>query len=109
MASGQELLEETTSICKEIAEGLGSQEQGSQAWEESVTEILGKFDELSGSFFFKTMPSIPAAKACRDGATALLQVRSEGNWAEFGPGLERFIGSAQDLIEKAGMKGTTLT
>ncbi|MDP6713556.1 MAG: hypothetical protein QF368_02855, partial [SAR202 cluster bacterium] len=57
--SGQELLDESIASCKQIVEGLGAQ---NEAWETSMVEIVEKFDEISGTFFFKTMPSVPAAR-----------------------------------------------
>ncbi len=109
MPSGQELLDETTTACREIADGLGSENGASQGWKESVVEIAEKFDKLNGTFFFKTMPSIPVARACQRDATALLDLREGEQWAEFGPALVQLLKSAQTLIEKAGMKGVTLT
>ena len=109
MASGQELLEETTAACREIADGLGSANGASQAWEDSVTEIVEKFDKVSGTFFFKTMPSVPVTKTCHRDASALLELRRGEQWDEFGSALPQMIKDAQTLIEKAGMKGTTLT
>ena len=109
MQSGQEMLEEAVAICRQIAEGLASQAGASQSWEDSVTEIVEKFDEVSGTFFFKTMPSIPVTRGCLRDAAALLELRNHGDWAAFGPANETLIASAQTLIEKAGMKGTVLT
>ena len=109
MPSGQELLEETTATCREVAEGLGSANGASQAWEDSMTEIVEKFDKVSGTFFFKTMPSIPVTRTCHRDSTALLELRKGEQWSEFAPALTQMIKSAQTLIEKAGMKGTTLT
>lgn len=104
--SGQELLEESITACKGIAEGLGTQ---NAAWEASVVEIVEKFDEVSGTFFFKTMPSVPAARGAVRDAAAALELRQSEDWDNFGPALEQLIASAQNVIEKAGMKGTTLT
>jgi hypothetical protein len=109
MQSGQEMLDETIIICKQIADGLASQDGASQAWEDSVTEIVAKCNEVSGTFFFKTMPSIPATKACLRDATALLEHRGRADWSEFSIAIETLIASAQTLIKKAGMKGTVLT
>ena len=109
MPSGQEYLGETTANCKEIADGLGADEHASQAWEDSLTEIVEKLEEVSGSFFFKTLPSIPVTRTCSRESTALLEMRRNGKWDEFAPALEQLIRSAQDLIDKAGMRGTTLT
>jgi hypothetical protein len=109
MRSGQELLEETTSMCREIADGLGSHERGSQVWEDSVAEIAEKFDQVSGTFFFKTMPSVPTTRGAVREATALLELRNSQDWDGFGRALPQLIKSAQNVIEKAGMKGTTLT
>ena len=108
MQSGQEMLEETITICERMAEDLAS-EAGSPAWEKSVTEIASKFGEVSGTFFFKTMPSVPATRACLRDATTLLELSNQSDWAAFGPASETLIASAQTLIEKAGMKGTVLT
>ena len=104
--SGQELLDESIATCMQIAEGLGSQNQD---WEASLAEIVEKFDEVSGTFFFKTMPSIPTTRSAARDATALLELRNSQDWDGFGQALPRLIESAQTVIEKAGMKGTTLT
>jgi len=109
MPSGQELLEETTAACREIADGLGSVNGASRGWEDSMTEIVEKFDKVSGTFFFKTMPSIPVTKTCHREASTLLELCKAEQWSEFGSALTTMIKSAQTLIEKAGMKGTTLT
>jgi hypothetical protein len=109
MQSGQEMLEEAVATCRQIADGLASQAGASQAWEDSMTEIVEKFDEVSGTFFFKTMPSVPVTRGCLRDAAALLELRKEGDWAACGPATETLIASAQTLIEKAGMKGTVLT
>ena len=104
--SGQEMFEATIATCKEIVDGLGAQ---NQVWENSLIEIVEKFDEISGTFFFKTMPSIPPTRASMRDASALLELRKNGDWDGFGPALEQMIKTAQNVIEKAGMKGTTLT
>jgi hypothetical protein len=109
MQSGQEMLEETVAVCRQIADGLAGQDGGSQAWEDSVTEIVDKFGEVSGTFFFKTMPSVPVTRKCLGDAKALLDLRDQGSWTAFGPATEALIVSAQTVIEKAGMKGTVLT
>ncbi len=104
--SGQQMLDQSISTCQQIADGLGSQ---NAAWETSVVEIVDKFGEVSGTFFFNTMPSIPPTRTAMRDADALLGLKSQGNWDDFGPALTKLIASAQDVIEKAGMKGTTLT
>ena len=104
--SGQELLDESIATCRQIAEGLGAQ---NEAWESSLEEIVEKFDEVSGTFFLKTMPSIPATRGAVREATALLELRNSQDWDGFGRALPQLIESAQDVIEKAGMKGLTLT
>jgi hypothetical protein len=100
------MLDESIAVCKEIADGLGAQ---NQAWETSVVEIVEKFDGVSGTFFFKTMPSIPATRNALRDAQAALELKKGGDWAGFDPALTQLITSAQNVIEKAGMKGTTLT
>ena len=100
------MLDETIAINQQIADGLGAQ---NQAWETSVTEILEKYDEISDTFFFKTMPSVPATRTALRDSQALLELKQSGDWDGFGSGIETLIKSAQDLIEKSGMKGTTLT
>ena len=104
--SGQEMLDQSIATCQQIAEGLGSQDP---AWETSVVEIVEKFGEVSGTFFFNTMPSIPPTRTAMRESDALLSLKSQEDWTEFGPALTKFIASAQDVIEQAGMKGTTLT
>ena len=104
--SGQEMLDETISTCKSIADGLGTQNQD---WENSVIEIVEKFQEVSGTFFFKTMPSVPVTRtAMRDAASALV-LKNASDWGGMTTAVEILIASSQNLIEKAGMKGTTLT
>ena len=104
--SGQEMLDQSIATCERIADGLGAQDT---AWETSVVEIVEKFGEISDTFFFKTMPSIPPTRTAMRDADALLSLKEQGNWDDFGPQLTKLIASAQDVIEKAGMKGTTLT
>jgi hypothetical protein len=104
--SGQEMLEESITNCKGIVDGLGSVNEG---WETSINEILAKFDEISGTFFFKTMPSVPTSRtALRDSASAL-ELKTSEDWDAFGPAIEQLIKTCQTVIEKAGMKGVTLT
>ena len=55
------------------------------------------------------MPSVPVTRTCRRDAAALLELRRSERWDEFGPALTQMIANAQKLIEKAGMKGVTLT
>ena len=105
-ASGQDFLEESITNCKTIADGLGTV---NEAWETSINEILGKFDEISDTFFFKTMPSVPAARTVSRDSAATLELKKGENWDGFGPSIEQLIKSSQSLIEKAGMKGVTLT
>jgi hypothetical protein len=104
--SGQEMLEESIATCKKIAESLKDQ---SSDWEVSVVEIVEKFEEISDTFFFKTMPSIPPTRTVMREATSLLELKDSSNWDGFGIALGSLIDSAQSVIEKAGMKGTTLT
>ena len=87
-------------------EGLGSV---NEAWETSITEILDKFDEISGTFFFKTMPAVPTARAVVRDSESVLDLRKNEDWDAFKPAIEQLIASSQNLIEKAGMKGVTLT
>ena len=105
-ASGQELLDESIANCEKIADGLGAQNQD---WENSITQIIEKFGEISGTFFFKTMPSVPATRAVQRESAACLEVRQGEDWDKFGPAIESLIKNSQSLIEKAGMKGVTLT
>ena len=104
--SGQQMLEQSISTCQQIADGLGDRDA---AWETSVVEIVDKFGEVSGTFFFQTMPSIPPTRTAMRDADAALGLKNDGDWDAFGPALTKLIASAQDVIEAAGMKGTTLT
>ena len=104
--SGQEMLEESIGSCRQIADGLGPQNSD---WETPIVEIIEKFEEVSDTFFFKTMPSVPVTRTAMREAASLLTLKNEGDWEAFGAAMDTMITSAQDVIEKAGMKGTTLT
>ncbi|MCI0791360.1 MAG: hypothetical protein J4O02_06270 [Chloroflexi bacterium] len=104
--SGQEMLEESITNCQSIVDGLSSVNEG---WKASINEILGKFDEISGTFFFKTMPSVPATRTVMRDSTSALELKTSEDWDGFGPAIEQLIKSSQNVIEKAGMKGVTLT
>ena len=104
--SGQEMLDETINTCKEIAEGLEIQNSD---WQVSIVEIVEKFEEISETFFFKTMPSIPPTRTAMRESSSLLELKRSGDWDDFATSLVALISSAQNVIEKAGMKGTTLT
>ena len=105
-ASGQDLLEESIDNCQQIVAGLGTV---NESWETSIVEILDKFDEISDTFFFKTMPSVPAARAVVRDSESALALRQSEEWDDFGTAITTLISSSQNLIEKAGMKGVTLT
>ena len=100
------MLEQSIARCEQIADGLGTQNAD---WETSLIEIVDKFGEVSGTFFFQTMPSVPPTRTAMREADAVLGLKNQGDWDAFGPALTNLIASAQDVIEKAGMKGTTLT
>tara|TARA_B100000686_G_scaffold14362_1_gene13685 strand:+ start:332 stop:655 length:324 start_codon:yes stop_codon:yes gene_type:complete len=104
--SGQEMLDETINTCKEIAEGLEIQNSD---WQVSIVEIVEKFEEISETFFFKTMPSIPPTRTAMRESSSLLELKRSEDWDDFATCLVALISSAQNVIEKAGMKGTTLT
>jgi hypothetical protein len=104
--SGQEMLDESINCCKKIADGLGKQ---NKTWEASVEQIIEKFEEVSDTFFFKTMPSVPVTRTAMREAASLLDFKDGGDWSNFEAGLQTMIATAQAVIEKAGMKGTTLT
>ena len=104
--SGQEMLDETINTCKEIAEGLEMQNSN---WQVSIVEIVEKFEEISETFFFKTMPSIPPTRTAMRESSSLLELKRSEDWDDFATCLVALISSAQNVIEKAGMKGTTLT
>jgi len=104
--SGQEMLDETISTCKSIADGLGTQNQD---WENSVIEIVEKFEEVSGTFFFKTMPTVPVTRTAMRDAASAPELKNASDWDAMTTAVEILIASSQNLIEKAGMKGTTLT
>ena len=104
--SGQEMLDETINTCKEIADGLEIQNSD---WQVSIVEIVEKFEEISETFFFKTMPSIPPTRTAMRESSSLLELKRTEDWDDFATCLVALISSAQNVIEKAGMKGTTLT
>ena len=104
--SGQEMLDETIATCKSIADGLVDQ---NQAWENSIVEIVEKFEEVSETFFFKTMPSVPVTRTTMRDAASVLELKNASDWDAMDGADKTLITSAQNLIEKAGMKGTTLT
>ena len=100
------MLDETISTCKSIADGLGTQNQD---WENSVIEIVEKFQEVSGTFFFKTMPSVPVTRTAMRDAASALELKKASDWDGMTTAVEILLASSQNLIEKACMKGTTLT
>ena len=104
--SGQEMLDETISTCKSITDGLGTQNKD---WENSGVEIVEKFEEVSGTFFFKTMPSVPVTRTAMRDAASALELKTASDWEGMSAAVETVIASSQNLIETAGMKGTTLT
>jgi len=106
MQSGQEMLETTISTCKSISDGLSDQ---NEAWSNSIVEIVEKFEEISDTFFFKTMPSIPSTRTAMRDAEALLNAKIALDWNSFKDLIDTLITNSQTVIEKAGMKGTTLT
>ena len=59
------------------------------AWETSVVEIADKFDEVSGTFFFQTMPSVPPTRTAMRNADALLTLKDQADWDAFGPRLDQ--------------------
>ena len=109
MPSGLEILQETIETCKAVGEGLGSVEGASSDWESALAEIAERLDGIAGSFFFKTMPSIPASRACQRDAVSLAELRNGGDWSAFPQGLEKLRKSVETLAQKATMKGTVLT
>jgi hypothetical protein len=104
--SGQEMLEESIELCNKISDGLATQ---NETWETSIVEIVTKFNDISNTFFFKTMPSVPATKKVLKEATDLLELKNSENWDSFSDAINSLISTPQTLIEKAGMKGTILT
>ena len=106
MQSGQEMLEDTISSCREISQDLASQ---NQSWAKSIDEIVEKFEEISNTFFFQTMPSVPPTRTAMREAATLLETKTSGDWASFETQIATLISSAQTVIETPGMKGTTLT
>ena len=100
------MLEQSISTCQQIAVDLGDQNSD---WEISLGEIVDKFGEVSGTFFFQTMPSVPPTRTAMRAADAALGLKNDGDWDAFGTALTDLIASAQNVIEQAGMKGTTLT
>ena len=59
-------------------------------------EILDKFDEISDTFFFKTMPSVPAARAVVRDSESALALRQSEEWDEFGTAITTLIASSQN-------------
>ncbi len=104
--SGQELLEETIDVSTKIVDNLDIHNQD---WANSVNEIIAKLEEVSGTFFFKTMPSFPATRSNLKDANEVLELKMKGDWPSFEAALEKLIESSQNVLDKAGMKGTMLT
>ena len=109
MPSGLEILQETIGSCRAMAEALGSADGASAEGRPSIAGIGDRLTVLSSSFFFKTMPSVPATRACQRDAAALRELIGRGEWSGFPRALEKLEGSVQALAQKAGMKGTSLT
>ena len=109
MPSGLEILHATVEVCEAVTEGLDALGEGSQECKASVAEIAGELNGMAGSFYFKTMPSVPASRTCHRKAEGLRLLVDRGDRAEFPRGLEELRESVTALAEKARMKGTTLT
>lgn len=109
MPSGLEILQETIEACKAVGDGLGSQEGVSEEWEPAVAQLVEALDGLTSSFFFKTMPSIPAARACQRDVAALKALVDQGDLSGFSRGLENVQKAVAILADKATMRGITLT
>ena len=109
MPSGLEILQETIDICEGVRGTLNGADGASGGWDASLGEVAEKLSGLRGGFFFKTMPSVPASRACFREAEALKGLSDAANWGGFPDGLAAFEKSAQELAEKAKMKGSTLT
>ena len=100
--SGQELLDSGISNCQEISTGL---EQQNADWQKSIIEIIGKFEEISSTFFFKTMPSVPTTRKVVRDTESLLELKNSKNWNEFATSLATLIASSHARNANAGMKG----
>ena len=109
MPSGLEILEQTIDICGGMRTTLSGADGALDGWDASLGEIAEKLRGLEVSFFFKTMPSVPASRACFREAEALKGLCDAADWAVFPDGLVALGKSADVLAEKAKMKGTTLT
>ena len=55
------------------------------------------------------MPSVPVTRTAMREAVSMLEFKDAGDWSNFEAGLQTMISTAQSVIEKAGMIGTTLT
>lgn len=109
MPSGLEILQETIEICKVVGDSLDSGDGVSKEWEPALVEIADRLSGLTPSFFFKTMPSVPASRACQREAAALKELCERRDWSDFPQGVEKLQKSVRALADKATMKGVTLT
>ena len=109
MPSGLEILQEAIETCKAVRGGLESVNEMSPEWVPTLDDIVDTLSGLSPSFFFKTMPSVPASRACQRAAASLKETVDKADWSGFPVHLENLQGEIKTLAEKATMKGTTLT
>ncbi|MDP6401923.1 MAG: hypothetical protein QF467_00060 [SAR202 cluster bacterium] len=109
MPSGLEILQEAIETCKAVRDGLESVNEVSPGLAPTLDGIVNTLSGLSPSFFFKTMPSVPASRACQRAAVGLKETVDKADWTELPAGLEKLQVEIKILAEKATMKGTTLT
>jgi hypothetical protein len=117
MAKGQENIDKTIDICREIIAALSGMPSvelpNIKDSTEQIRLIIEGLREISGKFFLKSNPSIPPTAACLRRAEELMSALSapeEGNdHAVFLNALEGFKKAFESLDKKASMRSTVIT
>jgi hypothetical protein len=110
-------LERIIDGCRRIASRL--KESGGEGLSGELQSVEGMEGELEGlreKFFMKTVAAVPATRKCLQALDEVSQAMdesgsgSEGNsWEALKKAIGSLMDAVEELVEKAGMRGITLT
>jgi len=117
VSKGLENLDVILGSCRSVADAMEDLDEASLG--DALTALRGSVDpleELKDKFFMNTVAAIPVTKVCVTGteeASGALERfkadRSEGSLSELKRALSDLSGAVEELIDRAHMRGTTLT